>query len=218
LLVPFLEGMEEAGAETELVQASRLDVAECTGEFHCWYKHVGECYQRDGMDELYPKLRAADILVLGIPVYIPFPGAMQNLINRLCPLLEPILKIREGRTRARFHEDVNISKIVLVSVSGWWELGNMDKVVDAVQDLAEDASVEFEVILRPHASAMAKLPEEAEGILNATRDAGRQLVRDGTMHPGTLEVISRPLVTFEELNREHTEEYLRAKAKRDGQI
>jgi multimeric flavodoxin WrbA len=43
------------------------------------------------MQSLYPKLREADILMLATPVYVPFPREMQNLVNRLVPLLERAL-------------------------------------------------------------------------------------------------------------------------------
>jgi len=109
------------------------------------------------MQMLYPKLRGADILVLVTPVYIPLPGEMQDFINRLCPLIEPVLEWRDGRTRARFHEDVKIRQIVLVSASGWWEKGNFDTVVRIAEELAKDANVEFGgAILRPHASFLVK--------------------------------------------------------------
>lgn len=86
--------------------------------FDCWYKTVGQCIFKDDMQILYHKLRDADILVLATPVYIPLPGEMQNLINRLCPIIEPAFEFREGRTRARFSQEVRISKIVLVSMCG----------------------------------------------------------------------------------------------------
>ena len=35
-------------------------------------------------------------------------------LNRLCPLIEPMLEIREGRTRVNKREGVNIRQIVLV--------------------------------------------------------------------------------------------------------
>ncbi|MCW3982171.1 MAG: flavodoxin family protein, partial [Candidatus Bathyarchaeota archaeon] len=124
VLTPFIEGMREAEASVELFYAKRLHIQPCTGEFQCWYKKPGQCYLDDEMQTLYPKLREANILVLATPVYIPLPGEMQNLINRLCPLLEPTLEYKAGRTRARFHSDVKIQKIVLVSTCGWWEMGN----------------------------------------------------------------------------------------------
>ncbi|MEM2110706.1 MAG: flavodoxin family protein [Candidatus Bathyarchaeia archaeon] len=119
LMEPFLEGMKDAGASVELFYVKRLNIKPCIGDFHCWYTKPGECIIPDDMQILYPKLRSADILVVTTPVYIPLPGEMQNFINRLCPLVEPILKKRGGRTRARFHEDVKIRKVVLVSASGW---------------------------------------------------------------------------------------------------
>lgn len=119
ILTPFLEGMEKAGATVELFFARRLNVKPCDGEFYCWNKKPGECYIKDSMQSLYPKLREADILVLATPVYVPLPGEMQNIINRMVSLMDPVLKQIEGRTRARFRTDVKISKFVLVSSSGW---------------------------------------------------------------------------------------------------
>src|SRR5512139_723189 len=124
VLSPFLEGMSGAVASVRLFYACRLNIKPCIGDFQCWEEKPGVCVQNDDMQMLYPKLRDADVLVLATPVYIPLPGAMQNFINRLCPLINPVLSWRDGRTRARFHDDVRIRKVVLVSVSGWWEMGN----------------------------------------------------------------------------------------------
>ncbi len=180
ILTPFLDGMEEAGASVELFYAKRLNVKPCAGEYYCWNKKPGQCYINDNMQSLYPKLRDADILVLATPVYIPLPGEMQNLINRLVPLIDPILKMRNGRTRARFRADVKIRKIVLVSSSGWWEMGNFGTVLRIVKELAKDANVEFVgALLRPHARFMAENKEKAEKIFEAARQAGQQLVREG---------------------------------------
>jgi len=202
VLTPFLQGMKEAGADVELFYASRLDVEPCTGEFHCWYEKPGECYIKDDMELLYPKLREAETLVLATPVYIPLPGEMQNMINRLCPLIEPMLETREGRTRARFHKDVKIKKIVLVSTSGWWEMGNFDTLERIARELGEDASVEFAgAVLRPHAYLMKEngaLTEEGKAVQEAARSAGYELVKEGRMKQETLDKVSRPLVSQEE--------------------
>ena len=159
------------------------------------------------MQKIYPKLRESEILVLATPVYIPLPGDMQNVINRLCPLLEPRLEFREGRTRARFRDDVNIKKIVLVSTGGWWEIGNFDTVVRIVEELTETASVEFGgAILRPHAFLMEKNGEitpDGKAILDAARKAGNELVNDGAISQATLEMISRPLISEKVLRRSY---------------
>ena len=82
ILAPFLEGMKDEGASVELVYVKDCKIEPCRGEFHCWYTKPGECIIKDGMQELYQKLRASDILVIATPVYIPLPGEMQNFLNR----------------------------------------------------------------------------------------------------------------------------------------
>lgn len=208
VLTPFLEGMKEAGASVELFYAKRLDVKPCTGEFYCWYKKPGQCYILDSMQSLYPKLREAEILVLATPVYIPLPGEMQNLINRLCPLVEPILNRQDGRTRARFHAEVKISKIVLVSTCGWWEMGNFGTVLRIAKELAKDANVKFAgAVLRPHAYLMVENKEKARSILEAARRAGYQLATKGKMSKDLLEIIGQPLISEEELRQRSNGEY-----------
>jgi multimeric flavodoxin WrbA len=208
ILTPFIQGMMDAGSDVELLYANRLKVKPCTcGEMYCWYEMPGECCIKDDMQLLYSKLREADILVLATPVYIPLPGEMQNIINRLCPLLDPFLEFREGRTRARFHKDVGIRKIVLVSTGGWWEKANLGTVVHITEELAKDASVEFAgAVLRPHAHLMkekGKLTQDGEAVLNAVRRAGYELVKEGVMTKETLETISRPLISQEEFWRRY---------------
>ena len=208
VLTPFIQGMMDAGSDVELLYASRLKVKPCTcGEMYCWNEVPGECCIKDDMQLLYPKLREADILVLATPVYIPLPGDMQNIINRLCPLLDPFLEFREGRTRARFRKDVGIRKIVLVSTGGWWEKANFGTVVRITEELAKDASVEFAgAVLRPHAHLMkekGELTQDGEAVLNAVRRAGYELVKEGVMTKETLETISRPLISQEDLWRRY---------------
>jgi len=198
ILTPFIEGMKEAGASVELFYAKRLNVKPCIGDLYCWDKNPGQCHIKDNMQSLYPKLKEADVLVLATPVYIPLPGEMQNFINRLMPLLDPVLKKQNGRTRARFHSDVKISKIALVSSSGWWELGNFGTVVRIVKEFAKDADVEFAgALLRPHTSLMAKNKEKTEEILDAARQAGHQLIKNGRMSKSALKIVSQPLISEE---------------------
>lgn len=204
LLTPFIQGLRDAGADVELFYASRLKVKPCScGEMVCWNEMPGECCIKDDMQLLYPKLKAAELLILATPVYIPLPGEMQNIINRLCPLLDPCLEFRAGRTRARLREDVAIRKIALVSTSGWWERENFGTVVRVVEEFAADAGVEFAgAVLRPHASLMkaqGQLTQEGQAVWDAARRAGYELLKEGGMTRETLETISRPLISQEEL-------------------
>ena len=208
ILNSFNHGMMDAGSEVELFYTRRLKVKPCTcGEMYCWYKKPGECCIKDDMQLLYPQLKEADILILATPVYIPLPGEMQNFINRLCPLINPILENREGRTRARFHKQVKVRKIVLVSTGGWWEKENFETVVHITEELAKGASVEFAgAVLRPHAFLMkekGEVTKDGEAVLNAVKRAGYELIKKGRINKETLDAISRPLISEEELRNRY---------------
>lgn len=212
ILGPFLEGMKEAGASVELFYTARLKIKPCTGDFKCWWETIGECYIKDDMQALYPKLREAEILVIATPVYIPLPGGIQNFINRLCPIVEPLLETLEGRTRAKFHDDVKIRKIVLVSTSGWWELGNFGTVVRIAEELATTSGVGLAgPVLRPHAHRLRRGDQESKEVLEASRLAGYQLAKDGTIPEETLSAISRPLISEDEFRTRSNQSYLEAK-------
>jgi len=199
ILGAFLDGMKDAGASVELFYAQRLKVKDCAADFDCWWKKPGECIIQDDMQMLYPKMREADILVLAAPVYIPLPGVMQNFLNRLCPLMEPLLEFRDGRTRVKFHDNVKIRKIVLVSTSGWWEKENMGTVVRIAEELAKDVGQELAAaVLRPHADMMKRNKERAEEVLKAAKQAGYQLVKEGRITKEVLDAISQPLISREE--------------------
>jgi len=193
--------MKEAVAETELFYSQNLNIKPCTGEFICWRKTPGECYIDDEMDELYPKLKEAEILVLATPVYIPFPGKFQMFLNRLVPLMDPILERREGHTRAKLRKDVELQKMVLVSTSGWWEKENFDKVRQVIWEITEDMSMKLSTpILRPHAQLMKRdgnLTEEGKKVLESAKKAGHELIEKGKINQSTADEVSKPLITFD---------------------
>lgn len=210
LLAPFLDGIRDAGTEVDIYYASLLKIRPCScSNMYCWYKKPGECLIKDDMRELYPKLREAEIVILATPVYIPLPGDMQNFINRLCPLIVPRIEFREGRTRAKFRDGVKIRKFALVSTGGWWEKENMATVTRIVEELAADAGAEFAgAVLRPHAFLMKSngiLTGDGKKVLNAAKNAGYELAKEGAMRNDTLDIISRPLISQEELRQMYNE-------------
>jgi multimeric flavodoxin WrbA len=216
LLAPFIEGMEAAGAEVQLFHAACLVIKPCSGELHCWYEDPGRCIRTDEMEVLYPLLRQAETLVLATPVYIPLPGEMQNFLNRLCPLIEPRLETRDGRTRARLRADVAIARIGLVVTSGWWEAENCDTVVRIAREIAADADVEFAgALLRPHSSLIwekGKPTEKGQAVLEAVRRAGQELIASGSICRETLVAVRQPLCSQEEYRQAANRSYDQASA------
>ena len=196
ILKPFIEGMKQAGADVGLLYSEQLNVKPCIGDFSCWYKNLGKCHIKDTMQSIYPKLRETDVLVLGIPVYLPLPGAMQNFLNRLMPLMNPVLTYRNGHTQIMFHDNVEIKKIALVSVCGWWEKGNFDTVTRIVKEICQKASIDFAgSVLRPHADLLSEDKDKAAEVFRAVKEVGFNFVKDGVLNEDLLEPIAQPLIS-----------------------
>jgi multimeric flavodoxin WrbA len=208
VLAPFIDGLRENGANVDLVYASKLKVKPCScGQLSCWYQTPGECVFKDSMVELYSKLKQTHALVFASPVYSPLPGDLQNIINRMVALLDPKLIFREGRTRARFRQNVNIKRVVLVAAGGWWEKENVNLLQHVIEEFAKNASVQFSgTLFRPHAYAMQTpdgVTSDGKKVLSALKKAAKELITLGEFNQKTMDDISRPL-----LPREIYEEYL----------
>lgn len=202
ILAPFLEGMEEAGAEVELFYLRKLEVKPCTGCFSCWLKTPGKCVQKDDMEALLPIMGASDVLVFATPLYVDgMTGMMKTLVDRSIPLLEPMIETVEGRSRHPRRDGFKAGKGVLVSVSAFPELENFDPLVAHVEAICANLHLEFAgALLRPYAAVLPMLKERGlpvDGVFEAAREAGRQLVRDGKMSRDTLAAVSREVVPRE---------------------
>jgi len=196
VLNPFIEGMEAAGAKISLYHASKLNLKQCNcGNLHCWNKAPGICIHHDDMQIVLEALKRAEILVLGVPMYSPLPGETQTFLNRLCPILDPVLSFREGRTRAKLRKEYKLNKIVLVGVCGWWEIENLDTIVRIVREIAEDASITFAgAILRPHVDVLRFTGQD---VLENVKIAGSELITTDKLDSELLTKISRPLIPLE---------------------
>jgi multimeric flavodoxin WrbA len=62
-------GAAGAGAAVESIFLQKLDIKACTACEGCRKKNARGCVIRDDMQALYPKIRAADAIVLAGPVY-----------------------------------------------------------------------------------------------------------------------------------------------------
>jgi multimeric flavodoxin WrbA len=200
ILSSFLQGLELNGTKVDLFYASRLKVNPCNcGHLYCWNRTPGECIHKDSMQEIFPTFKQADLLVIATPVYTPIPGDLQNFINRLTPLINPKIELREGRTRAQFRDDVRIKKIMLVAAGGWWEPENFGTVIRIVEELAAVAGVSFGgAVIRPHAHHMWKegqLTKDAHLVLQMVEEAAGELIREGEISEETLAAIRQPLIS-----------------------
>ena len=86
----FIEGAAEAGHEVTLVPVCQKKIAGCLACEYCHTKGNGVCIQKDDMQEIYPVLDQAEMIVLASPVYYHnFTGQLQCAINRIYALDKP---------------------------------------------------------------------------------------------------------------------------------
>jgi multimeric flavodoxin WrbA len=87
LLEHAIKGAESAGAKTEIVHLYDLDYKGCTSCFACKLNggpSYGKCAMKDGLTLVLERIRNADALILGSPVYLgTATGEMRSFLERL---------------------------------------------------------------------------------------------------------------------------------------
>ena len=89
----FAEGAREKGHTVHIVPVCQKRIADCQACEYCHQKgsgHERQCVQRDDMQEVYPLLDEAEMLVLASPIYYHnFTGQLQCAIDRIYALDRP---------------------------------------------------------------------------------------------------------------------------------
>lgn len=78
LVREVLKGASARGAETEIVYLNDLIITPCQGCDHC--KKGDSCVKQDDMQGLYEKIRTADAMVVGSPIYMAHVTAQVKLM------------------------------------------------------------------------------------------------------------------------------------------
>ncbi len=86
----FVEGAGENGHAITVVDVCKKKIAGCLACEYCHTKGKGQCIQKDDMQEVYPVLDKAEMIVLASPIYYhSFTGQLQCAINRIYALDKP---------------------------------------------------------------------------------------------------------------------------------
>lgn len=197
LLQAFLAGTRAEGAETEVNYLAAKSIAHCTGCFCCWTRTPGQCVHRDDMPDLLLRLRSADIAVLAFPLYGNMvPGLMKDFMDRTLPLGHPAIQEIGGQYihPARYSDGKHRS--VVISNAGFPETHHFEGLKATFRQSAENPHTELLGMICCAGGPLLRMPGEAERVrwyLDATQDAGREVVRNGRITPATQAVLDRAL-------------------------
>jgi len=86
----FVKGAAENGHDITVMDVCKKKIAGCLACEYCHTKGNGTCIQKDDMQEVYPVLDEAEMIVLASPIYYhSFTGQLQCAINRIYALDKP---------------------------------------------------------------------------------------------------------------------------------
>ncbi len=147
LVSAVLEGAGKNKHAAEKVYLYGVDIAPCVDCRAC-KKGSLQCALKDGMQGLYPKLEAADVIVFGTPLYWYGPSAkMKLLIDRLRPFIES--KKLSGK-KAILIVPSEEGADACSHIVGMFNLSFKYLEVDLVSVLLPKASEKAEVESQPH--------------------------------------------------------------------
>ena len=86
----YKKAAEAAGHNVTLVNVAHKHIAGCLACEYCHGKGNGACIQKDDMQELYPLIAEAEVLVLAAPIYyFTLCAQIQAPIHRIYSMMTP---------------------------------------------------------------------------------------------------------------------------------
>ena len=86
----YKNAAEAAGHQVTIVNVAKKKIAGCLACEYCHGKGEGVCVQKDDMQEIYPLLAEAEVLVLASPIYyFTLSAQIQAPIQRFYSMMKP---------------------------------------------------------------------------------------------------------------------------------
>ena len=144
--------------------------------------------------DLFPKWLESDLVIYATPLFHHTVNAtMKTFIERTWPICEPFLVEKEGRW---FHPlRSKHPGVVVLSVCGFPAMSAFGGLTHYVKFLyeAQEKGMLWAEIYRPGAEFMMYRNDKQKDILDATIQAGKELVETHRVSPETLARIEQPL-------------------------
>lgn len=150
----FVEGVDKSKHNITVIPVCSKKMSGCLACEYCHTKGDGVCIQKDDMQEIYPLLSEADMIVLASPVYYhSFTGQLQCAINRIYALDKP----------------KNLKKAALILSSG------SDKVYDGAIYEYQNSFLDYLKLKDMGIFTAFDKQNKSETKLNELRDFGKTL-------------------------------------------
>lgn len=192
----LIKGMEEEGAEVEVVNIFKKKINYCIGCFTCWTKTPGECVHKDDMTkELFPKYMASDLCIMATPLFHYTVNAnMKTFIERTLPFALPFFELKGDVTRHPIRQVP--PPTVAVSVAGFPEYSVFEQLT-AYMNYVYGKNLRAEIYI-PGAENLALKTRTplVKSVLDAVTQGGRELIKNKKISAETMKAINTPTTDF----------------------
>ena len=193
----FLKGAMSAGAETENIFLGDYQIAQCQGNFTCWFQTPGKCVIQDDMAQLLQKYKESDIVCFATPVYTwNMTALLKNFVDRLAPLKCPRIKEDNGNFDLQDTE-AKTQKFVILSNCGFPGENNFDVLRAAVAC----CNPSLEIYRNCGKLLKSKNPEIVKMVaqwLSVVEQAGKEMTMQGKISEITKNDLNMPLMSVSE--------------------
>jgi len=183
MLSALLEGMNQAGARTEVINLAEHKIKHCMGCLACWLKTPGQCVLKDDMVQILEKVIGADMVIYGTPLYVfTMTGLMKDFFDRSIPLVDPYMeesKEISGVTTHPARYKKRRKKMLLISPCGFPEIKHFEPLVATFKYLAKISGTDYlGEILKPAAPLFNNehFHKQLEKMKTLLKEAGKQLI------------------------------------------
>ena len=138
------QAAEAAGHEVTLVDVAHKKIAGCLACEYCHGKGNGEFIQKDDMQELYPLLAEAEVLVLAAPIYyFTMSAQMQAPIQRIYNMNKPPKVKKMAMLLSSYSPNVYDGAIgEYHGIQSYWGVENAGIVTAKIDEQKTDATRE----------------------------------------------------------------------------
>lgn len=207
----FLKGFP-ADTEVEQVNLYKKDIKPCLGCFSCWSRTPGSCVIKDDMQEIYEKIKAADIVIESFPLYFfGMPSQMKATTDRCLPFMLPYMGNLVEDKNASFHElrdeSMHDKRLVVITTCGYVDEKPMYPALLKQLDLIAGEG-HYTAILCPEGELFIadKAKRQREGYLAEITKAGAEFAQNRSLSEETKKRIAKPILSpkgFETITLAH---------------
>ena len=138
----FKNAAEAAGHQVKLVNVAHKHIAGCLACEYCHGKGNGACIQKDDMQELYPLMAEAEVLVLTAPIYyFTFSAQIQAPIQRMYCVNAPAKVKKMALLMSSYSPGVYDGALAeFRDICNYWQVENIGHVSAKIDEQKTEAT------------------------------------------------------------------------------